>query len=212
MKKLLRFFIIPVLATALTATLGLTSASAHSDSGEFRWLASAGMHDFGLLCPGPTPCPDAAMASNGHTIEIVGEGTLRIKDDKHKKKGHGHKHKGKVSGNGSYRHTDSAGMVVDVGTWTAKKLMDFESFGPSTMLPSHWLQGLALIRIHMVSQFGDMEAIAELELGCRLPDAETLLSPDTVIEGIRLKVKGGLNFDMALDPRATLFLQISDDD
>ena len=211
MKKLLRFFIIPVLATALTATLGLTSASAHSDSGEFRWLASAGMHDFGFLCIGPPGCPDAAMASNGDTIEIVGEGTLRIKDDKHKKKGHGHKHKGKVSGNGSYRHTDSAGMVVDVGTWTAKKLMDFESFGPSTMLPSHWLQGLALIRIHMVSQFGDMEAIAELELGCRLPDPVTP-PPLGTIEGIRLKVKGGLNFDMALDPRATLFLQISDDD
>jgi hypothetical protein len=213
MKKLLRFFIIPVLATALTATLGLTSASAHSDSGEFRWLASAGMHDLGFLCGEPQDplCPDAAMASNGDVIEIVGEGTLRIKDDKHKKKGHGHKHKGKVSGSGSYRHTDSAGNVVDVGTWTARKLLDFESFGPSTVLPSHWLQGQALIRIHMVSQFGDMEAIAELELGCRLP-APVTATPAGTIEGIRLKVKGGLNFDMALDPRATLFLQISDDD
>jgi hypothetical protein len=211
MKKLLRFFIIPVLATALTATLGLTSASAHSDSGEFRWLASAGMHDFGPLCPGPTDCPDAAMAPNGDIIEIVGEGTLSIKDNKRKKKGHGHKHKGKVSGSGSYRHTDSAGNVVDVGTWTARKLLDFESFGPSKIFPPHWLQGLALMRIHMVSQFGDMEAIAELELGCRLPEPVTVTPPGT-IEGIRLKVKGGLNFDMALDPRATLFLQISDDD
>ena len=53
-----------------------------------------------------------------------------------------------------------------------------------------------------------MEAIATLELGCRLPNPikET---PEGTIEGIRLDVEGGLNFDFAIDPRSTLFIQIS---
>jgi hypothetical protein len=56
-----------------------------------------------------------------------------------------------------------------------------------------------------------MEAFATLELGCRLPDPVTP-TPIGTIEGIRLDVKGGLNFDIATDPRSTLYLQISDDD
>ncbi len=63
----------------------------------------------------------------------------------------------------------------------------------------------------MVSQFGDLEAIATLELGCRLPDPVTS-TPTGTIEGIRLDVKGGLNFDFAIDPNSTLYIQISDDD
>ena len=202
MKKLLHFVVIPVLATALTAMLGLTAALADSDSGKFRWLAGTGMTDFGFVCSLGTPCPDAAMASsNGDMIEITGEGTLRIHEGKPKQ----------VRGAGSYRHTDAMGNLVDLGTWTARKLLSFESFGPSNILPANWSQGRALIRIHMVSQFGDMEAIATLELGCRLPDPVTP-TPLGTIEGIRLDVKGGPNFDIATDPRSTLYLQISDDD
>lgn len=201
MKKLLHFVAIPVLATALTVMLGLTAASAASDSGNFRWLAAAGMHDFRFLCLGATPCPDAAEAtSNGDMIEITGEGTLRI-------------HKGKpkqVRGAGSYRHTDSLGDLVDIGTWTARKLLSFEDFGPSSTLPPEWRQGQAFIRIHMVSDSGDMEAIATLELGCRLPDPVTP-TPAGTIEGIRLDVEGGLNFNMEFDPRSTLFLQITNE-
>lgn len=202
MKKQLHFVVIPVLATVLTAMLGLTSASAEGDSGKFRWLAATGMTDFGSVCSLGVPCPDAAVASsNFDVIEITGEGTLRI-------------HKGKpkqVRGAGSYRHTTMGGDLVDLGTWTARKLLSFESFGPSNILPANWLQGRALILIHMVSQSGDMEAFATLELGCRLPDPVTP-TPMGTIEGIRLDVKGGLNFDIATDPSSTLYLQISDDD
>ncbi len=202
MKKLLHFVVIPVLATALTVMLGLTAASADRESGKFRWIAASGMTVFGFSCLGPPPCPDAAEAtSNDDMIEITGEGTLRIQQGKPTQ----------VRGGGSYRHTDSLGNVVDVGTWTARKLLSFEDFGPSTSLPANWRQGRALILIHMVSQSGDMEAFATLELGCRLPDPVTPSPPGT-IEGIRLDVKGGLNFDFAIDPRSTLFIQISDDD
>ncbi len=201
MKRLLHFVVIPVLATALTAMLGLTTASAASTSGKYRWLAAAGMTELGFACIGAPPCPDAAEAmSNGDIIEITGEGTLRIQ-------------KGKpnwVRGAGSYRHTDENGELVDVGTWTARKLLSFEDFGPSSTLPPEWRQGQAFIRIRMVSDSGDMEAIATLELGCRLRDPVTV-TPAGTIEGIRLDVKGGLNFDLEDDPRSTLYLQINDD-
>ncbi len=199
MKKLLHCVVIAVLATAMTAMLGLTAASADSDSGKFRWLAGAGMTDFGFLCSFPTPCPDAAEASsNGDMIEITGEGTLRIQNGK----------PNWVRGAGSYRHTDDVGNLVDVGTWTARKLLSFEDFGPSTILPAEWRQGRALIRILMVSRSGDMEAIATLELGCRLPNPVTE-TPEGTIEGIRLDVEGGLNFDFEIDPRSTHFIHIS---
>ncbi|MFQ6024447.1 MAG: hypothetical protein ACE5NW_17160, partial [Acidiferrobacterales bacterium] len=67
--------------------------------------------------------------------------------------------------------------------------------------------GRALIRILMVSQFGDGVALATLELGCRLPAPFTPAPPGT-IEGVRVNVHGGLNFNMAVDPRSTLFIEL----
>ena len=131
MKKLLHIVVIPVLATALTVMLGLTAASAASKSGKFRWLAAAGITEFGFLCSFPTPCPDSAEAENGDIIEITGEGTLEILKAEPKQ----------VHGGGSYRHTDEFGNLVDVGTWTARNLLSFEDFGPSKILPREWRQG-----------------------------------------------------------------------
>lgn len=214
-----------LLAAFAFAVVTAGTASAHDwnngdrgDTGEFRWLASAGMHLGGFLCDGPTPCPDAALAEDGNLIEIVGEGTLRIRRGRPKK----------VHGGGSYRQTDMYGNItgLGVGTWTAKKLKSFESFGPSMILLLSFEQGEALIEIRMVSESGKMRAKATLLLGCLLPEPFTP-APAEVIEGIRLSVKGGQNFDMAppdlffgsppfppmtaTSNRATLFIRLDDD-
>ena len=219
MNRHLRLMARVVLASlALSIVTAGTASARDRDTDEFRWLASAGMHVGGFLCNGPTPCPDAALESDGgdgHLMEIVGEGRLSIRKGKGKRR--------KISGGGSYRQTDMMGMLagLGVGTWTAEKLKSFESFGPSTVIPESWgfEQGQAIIEIRMVSESGK-KAKATLTLGCLLPEP-FMKAPDFVIEGIRLSVKGkgGRDFDMEppdapfpdgtpTTDRATLFIRL----
>ena len=63
-----------------------------------------------------------------------------------------------------------------------------------------------MIRIHLLSE-GNWVADAILRLGCRIPGAKFPLS---TIEGVRVNVQDGLNFNIAVDPRATLFIEPSE--
>ena len=166
MKKLLKFVVIPVLATALTALFTVTGVSADSESGVFRWLAAAGLTDVGQLCDLGTPCPDAAMALNGNTIDITGEGVLTV-------------HPKTIDGGGRFTATAlvMGGDPVrkkDKGTWEAVELLSFKSYGPAIPditppdFPGTFLAGLAIIRIHLMVK-GDWVADAVLRLGCILP-------------------------------------------
>ena len=107
------------------------------------------------------------MASNGDTIEIVGEGTLEVDDGDPED----------VSGGGSYTHRNASGVVLDVGSITAKKLKSFESFGGSFATPSTWRLGRAQIRIRMVSEFDGATAKALLTVGCILPSPIERIPP-----------------------------------
>ncbi len=206
MNKRLSFVASVFLASFALGIAGAGIAYANSDDGddgEFRWLAAAGMTEFGPLCELGTPCPGAAMdASNGDTIEIMGEGKLSIYDGD-----------GDVSGTGSYTHRNASGMVLDNGTFTAIRLKRFKSFGGSFMTPPTWRLGRAEIRILMVSDIDGATAKGLLTVGCILPSPMEKF-PGNLIEGIRLKVEKGPNFKKAplVDPdRATLFIQLDDD-
>lgn len=84
----------------------------------------------------------------------------------------------------------------------------FDAYGPGiAVLPDTWNSGRALILVRLKA--GDMEADAILEIGCRLPGSPGI--PGT-IEGIRLLISGGQNFNMETDPRSTLFINITDQD
>jgi len=180
-----------VLACSVTGAIDVRGASAADGPGHttFRYLVGAGFTELGQVCDLGIPCPDEAMASNGDTIEISGEGTLRLPLS--------------VSGGGSFLQKDSAGNVLQVGTWIAKKLLSFESLGPGIGTPSTWEGGRALIRIRLVADEGGKEANAILEVGCELPG-----NPPGIIEGVTLKVVEGLDFNQAVEPRATLFINL----
>jgi hypothetical protein len=123
-----------VLAFSVTGAIDVRGASAADASHvTYRYLVGTGFTELGQVCELGIPCPDAAMASNGDTIEISGEGTLRLPHS--------------VSGGGSFLQKDSAGTVLQVGTWTAKKLLSFESLGPGTGTPPTWEGGNALIQV-----------------------------------------------------------------
>jgi hypothetical protein len=175
----------------VTGAIDVSGALAAGGPGHatYRYLVGAGFTELGEVCALGIPCPDEAVASNGDTIEMSGEGTLRLPHS--------------VSGGGSFLHRDSAGNVLQVGTWTAKKLLSFESLGPGTGTPPTWEGGRALIRVRLVADEGGIEANAILEVGCELPG-----NPPGIIEGVTLKVVDGLDFNQAVEPRATLFINL----
>ena len=207
MKRRLTIIVIAALTMGVIfgATSMLYSASdvnADSEDQTFRWFAAAGVVDFpapgGLLCDLGVPCPDEATAANGETIEIRGEGTLSID-----KKGGAED----VDGGGTFTHNFPGSPSVS-GTWKAKQLLSFDAYGPGiAALPDTWNSGRALILVRLKAR--GMRADAILEIGCRLPGSPGI--PCT-IEGIRLLLDGGQNFNMVTDPRSTLFIDITDQD
>ena len=204
----------------ISGLMGAMSASAEagdSDDLEFTFLVSPGRPLVSDACDQNNAttsfanCPDMATASvspngitNGQSIEMKGEGTLRIDAEDGEPEN--------VDGGGRFVHKiggDSFG-----GTWEAKKLLMFETYGPpgDAFLAANpdktaWRTGRALILVHLVDDTGTVEADAILEIGCRLPGNGGVSG---TIEGIRLLISGGLNFNVAADPRATLFVDITD--
>ena len=225
MRKLVIFVIATLLMGVIggSALAGAMSASADDDGGNLKFEYHV---SFGVPLDNPdcdqtalpfTPpgmgafnlCPDMATASesfngipNDQSIEMKGQGTLSIsgKDGKPKK----------INGGGGFIHTtDLANGVSESGTWKAKRLLMFESYGPGdASLPADWRGGRALMLVRLTYDSGE-KVDAILELGCRLPGAPGISG---TIEGIRLVVGGGLNFNEAADPRSTLFVAITDQD
>ena len=187
-----------VLAFALAVT-GVMSASADDNDTNivFRYLVGSGFTELGQVCNLGVPCPPAAMASNGHTIEMSGEGKLSILRENGKPRS--------VTGGGSFIHKDATGQVLSVGTWTAKKLLRFDPFGPGVGTPPTWEAGSAKLRVRLETDSGAVEADAVLEVGCHLPGND---GASGTIEGVRLNVRGALNFNQAIQPRATLFINL----
>ena len=202
MKRRLTSLVLTTLA--VVAIIGSVSAftfpadaDAISETLEYRWFAGAGeIEGFGALCPDPDnptpedgpPCPDVATASNGHTIEIAGEGRLTL-------------HPKSVTGEGTFVHKDANGEVVAEGTWEATQLLSFKEYGPLPVLPDDWRAGLAHIRVDLLVG-GEKVAEGILTVGCRLPEIKL---PGGVFEGSRLNVQSGLNFNKP-SVGSTLFL------
>ena len=208
-----------VIAALMVAVMGISrlmgAMSASADNGddlEFTYLVSPGRPLVSDACDQNDAdtsfanCPDMATASNGETIEIKGSGTLSVDAEDGEPDD--------VDGGGEFVHkigSDSFG-----GTWEAKELLMFDTYGPAgddfiavdPEVREAWRTGRALILVHLVYD-GGMEADAILELGCRLPGNAGVSG---TLEGMRILISGGLNFSDAADPRATLFIALDDDD
>ena len=211
-----------VMATLLLGVMGLSGlvGADTSDSGddlEFTWLVSPGRSlepgcdqdaaDAFDNCPALATASESTEITNDQSIEIKGEGTLRIDAEDGEPKG--------VDGGGRFIHTIDGNTFT--GTWEAKQLLMFETYGPGNAafiavdpeVRAAWRTGRALILVHLEDDAGTMETDAILEIGCRLPGN---LGISGTIEGIRLLLGSGLNFNEAADPRATLFIDITDND
>jgi hypothetical protein len=214
MKKLLRIFVIPV----ITAMLGFTAAEvANAGSGDMKYGYHLG--DAFLGCgegtlptddpipatPGTPTCRPEAVAEDsvgafpgeGGSIAIQGEGELKV--SKKGKPQH-------VNGGGLFAQFDLSRNVFSSGTWKAKKLLSFDAYGEDneTPLPEGWEAGRVLILIELKPE-GGKKIDAVLEIGCRLPGNKGIFG---TIEGARVFVDGGLNYNLAADPKSTLFVNL----
>jgi hypothetical protein len=152
---------------------------------------------------GPTCSPEAvaeedfakAFPGEGGSIIIQGGGELKVS-----KKG---KPK-KVKGGGLFAQFNEAGdVLVSSGTWKAKKLLLFEAYGEGGAGPG-LESGRALMLIRLHPERGK-KVDAVLEIGCRLDG-----NPGTfgTIEGVRVMVDGGLNYNLPADPKSTVFVNL----
>jgi hypothetical protein len=164
---------VTVLALLLLGS-ATTTASADSGSASYDYLIGT------ALCSDPE-CIAVARAANGDTIEIAGAGTLSI-------------HPKSVSGGGTFTH-HFAGGGSGSGTWTATKLLSFDEFhcffDPGL---GDICGGRVLIRVHLVAAGGSTQSDAILEMTCILGGK----APASAVEGIRLAIQGGPNFNNEL--------------
>ncbi len=143
---------------------------AGASTASFQFLAGTGP-----LCnlkpPVPNACPDIAMADNGDTVAITGQGTLSVFAKS-------------VTGSGTFAHMAPDGTVRAMGTWTALQLMSFQSYGNSPPpLPSNFVGGKAVILIQL-SVNGTPVHTAVLTIICGVGNP-----PDGLHEGVKLAVQ-----------------------
>ncbi len=153
-----------------------------------------------------------AVASNGHTMYVqsdnvdpffaafpngvAGGNTLSI-------------HPKTVQGSGVFFHDDENGNPVASGTWTAKELLSYKNYGPAgdPSFPfADGRAGFANILVHMVAD-GGAEFDAILRIRCLLPGNDS--TPSSWVEGIRITVQKGLNFNKTVPGGGTLFLDLN---
>lgn len=205
MKKLLKFVVIPVLATVLSLTAAGVAQAGRGD-------VTFGYHfgDAFLGCAGVLPripvtgmatCRPEAKAEDfagafpgGGSIVIQGGGELVVSK------------RGKpleVDGGGLFARFDENGRLLKRGTWEARQLLLFDAYGEGT--PGRGLEsGRALIRIRLKPE-GGKKVDAVLEIGCRLDGNKGIFG---TIEGVRVMVDGGLNYNLPADPKLTVFVNL----
>ncbi len=220
MKQLLKFFVIPVLATALSlATAGVAQAG----RGDVKFGYHLGDDFLGCVGVLPTdppvpPDPDdptiatcrpeavaddiaEAFPGEGGSIAIQGTGELVVSKSGRPED---------VNGGGLFAQFDEIGVLISEGTWKARQLLLFDAYGEDdvTPLPDGFESGRALILIRLKPK-GGKRVDAVLEIGCRLPGNMGIFG---TIEGARVFVDGGLNYNIAADPKLTLFVNLGSDD
>ena len=131
-------------------------------------VTSGVQHEYTL---GGLDDPAMARASNGMTVSFNGTGIFNEK-------------KKSITGGGDYYSDDPS---IGAGTWAVKQLSTFENYGSSA--GSTNIGGRLVTAITLTSNNGSIHQ-AVLQMADCSGNA-----PSSCVEGIRLDVKGGLNFN-----------------
>jgi hypothetical protein len=210
MKRLLKIVVIPVVVIMLSLT---ATGVAKAGKGDMKYGYHLGDAFLGcgdvkptddpiLATPGTPTCRPEAVAEDspgailgaGGSIAIQGSGEIKVS-----KKGKP-KH---VNGGGLFAQFDHSGNVFSSGTWKAKKLLSFDAYGEdnTSPFPPGFEAGRVLMLIELKPEGGKKgkKIDAVLEIGCRLPGNKGIFG--TIVDG-------GLNYNLAADPKSTLFVNL----
>src|SRR5436190_12090899 len=122
--------------------------------------------------------PNVAMASNGDTIAITGDGAFAV-------------HPKSASGGGDFTHTFAGGGSAS-GTWTVNRLVDFEPYGCGvvfgTPLPPELCGGRVSLDVTFKGPAGSRPG--RITIFCVIGSP-----PASVEEGVHVDVPGIANFN-----------------
>jgi hypothetical protein len=122
--------------------------------------------------------PNVAMASNGDTIAITGEGEFAV-------------HPKSASGSGAFTHTFAGGGSVS-GTWTVNRLVDFQPYGCGvifgTPIPPELCGGRVSLDVTLTGPAGSLPG--RITIYCLIGSP-----PPSAEEGVRVVVPGIANFN-----------------
>ena len=130
--------------------------------------------------------PNVAQAPNGDRVAITGEGTFQV-------------HPKAVDAEGRFVHTDAAGNVLLTGSWTATKLLTYQSYGCGVVLgneiPPNLCGGKLKMRMVLTPDGTDLQIPAVLTVFCIIGPNPPNSHDDPSGEGITLVVPGVVNFN-----------------
>jgi hypothetical protein len=130
--------------------------------------------------------PNVAQAPNGDRVAITGEGEFQV-------------HPKAVEAEGEFTHTDAAGTVIASGTWTATKLLAYQSYGCGVVegdpLPPNFCGGKLKMRVVLTPEGTSLQIPAILTVFCIIGPNPPNSHDDESGEGITLVVPGINNFN-----------------
>jgi len=163
----MRIRAIVVLTMILTPSL-LTPASA---------VASSGTQTYELHLEEP----NMAMAPNGDTVAVTGEGEFSVNPKS-------------VEASGRFTHTYAGGSTS--GTWTATELLEYQSYGCGVVfgdpIPANFCGGVVKLRVMLTVGSTSLPGI--LTVFCVIGPNP----PNSASEGITLVVPGVINFNQVV--------------
>ena len=131
--------------------------------------------------------PNISRANNGDTVAVTGMGMFSTNPRS-------------VSGSGSFTHTFASGGSI-TGTWTATRLLAYDSYGCGVLLgstiPSNLCGGMLKMQVQLSATVGgqQLQHLGILTIFCIIGSNPPSPHDDPTGEGIHLLVPGIANFN-----------------
>jgi hypothetical protein len=182
------------LAAALVlaiSAIGVGTATAHTSKATYDYhIGDALIGSIGF------PTNSQAMASNGDVVTIIGTGSFSAA--------------GKwATGGGTFSHHIAATDATITGTWTATRLISFQSYGCGELegspVPPNFCGGVAKLAITATPDANpSVHLSAALTITCVVGPEMT----PSAIEGVRVNVYDVINFNKTVpESGANIFIQ-----